>query len=189
MQKMNPGYSFSKAMLEMNQDVSLGLVVNAKGGTGIEQWEKGTHFYEEALRRIREAQKTGTLKGILWHQGENNSSNPDGYLEKLTALITDLRKDLGEPNLPFVAGKVFYHPEKKPGTILINEQIAELPDTVPFTGCAESEDLTTLDNTHFDSEGMKLLGQRYALEMMKIQIRMMSEQMPAEEKPKGVPSD
>lgn len=78
MQKMNPGYSFSKAMLEKDEEISLGLVVNARGGTKIEEWAKGTQYYSEALRRAKAAQKTGTLKGILWHQGESNSEKPDG---------------------------------------------------------------------------------------------------------------
>lgn len=178
-QKMSPGYGFSQAISTMNKGITIGLVVNAKGGTRIEQWGKSTPFYKEALRRTQEAQKTGTLKGILWHQGESDSGNPDGYLTKLTDLIMNLRKDFDMPDLPFVAGKVYYHPDKKPHTKQINDQIAQLPDTVRFTGYVESEDLTTLDNTHFDSEGMKLLGQRYAMEMMKIQAMVIAEQKPA----------
>ncbi|MFK7849876.1 MAG: sialate O-acetylesterase [Akkermansiaceae bacterium] len=161
MQKMNPGYSFSKKMLEVNPDISLGLVVNAKGGTKIEQWEKGTKFYKEAIRRAKAAQETGTLKGILWHQGESNNGNPDGYLEKLTKLVEDLRDDLGAPNLPFVAGQI-----KGEGSI--NQQIAQLPEKLEATGFASSEDLNTYDRWHFDAESAKLLGERYAEQMTKL---------------------
>lgn len=168
-QQMGPGYTFAKTLLGEDQDITVGLVVNAQGGTRIEQWQKGTHFYSEAVRRTKKAQQTGTLKGILWHQGESNSGNPATYLEDLTKLIRDLRNEFGDPSLPFVAGQVFYHPEKKPQTKQINDQIMKLPDLVPFTGSVSSENLTTFDNTHFDAQSIKLLGQRYAEEMLKIQ--------------------
>lgn len=168
-QKLGPGYEFAKTILEKDGTLSLGLVVNAKGGTSIKEWAKGSAFYNEALRRSQKARETGELKGILWHQGESDSGD-DTYLEKLTALIADLRHDLGEPNLPFVAGQVFYHPETKANTKRINEQLAKLPGAVPFTGCVMSEGLTTIDNTHFDAESVRLLGRRYAEEMLRIRL-------------------
>jgi len=169
MQRMNPGYTFSQTMLKNRKGVSLGLVVNAKGGTKIGQWKKGSEFYQDAIERTRAAQKMGTLKGILWHQGEGNSGMPDTYLKHLSQLIEDLREDLDAPNLPFIAGQVFYDAEHKPNTKRINEEIAKLPDAVPFTGCVMSDGLSTSDHTHFDNEGMKLLGQRYAEEMLKLE--------------------
>jgi hypothetical protein len=165
MQKMNPGYGFSKAMLAKNKDVSLGLVVNAKGGTRIEQWAKGSKFYQEALRRAKAAQKKGTLKGILWHQGESNQGNPDGYLAKQKALVENLRSDLGIRNLPFIAGQVNNVKE-------INDQIAQLPKAVPNTSFVSSEGLKTMDRWHFDAASMKLMGERYAEEMLKVQAKL-----------------
>lgn len=161
MQKMNPGYMFAKTMLKSEKGISLGLVVNAKGGTKIEQWAKGTRFYKEAVKRATEAQKTGTLKGILWHQGESNAGNPDGYLDKLKALVENLRKDLKTPNLPVVAGQIN---KVKP----INDQIAKLPATVPNTGFVPFEGLSCGDRWHFDSKSMRLLGTRYAEQMLKL---------------------
>lgn len=170
-QKLNPGYTFAKTMLEQDTSISIGLVVNAKGGTKIKQWGKGTHFYQEAVRRTKAAQKSGILKGILWHQGESDYRDPANYLEDLKALVISMRKDLGKPNLPFVAGQVFYHPEIMPDTEHLNERIAGLPGAVPFTGCASSEGVTTRDGAHFDAKGAKLLGRKYAEEMQKIQAK------------------
>ncbi len=169
MQKMNPGYGFAKAMLTRQKEETIGLVVNARGGTRIELWEKGTEYYEEAVRRTKIAQKTGVLKGILWHQGESNSRKPEAYPEKLKALIADLRKDLGTPDLPVVVGQVFYDEEDKPHTKRINELLAQLPDEVPFTGCVSSDGLKTYDNSHFDTASMKELGRRYAQIMLELQ--------------------
>lgn len=161
-QKMNPGYTFAKVMTEKQKEISIGLIVNAKGGTRIEEWKKGGKFYNEAIRRTKEAQKSGTLKGILWHQGESNNGQPEGYLEKLTTLIADVRKDLGIAELPFVAGQINNGPA-------INDQIAKIPATVPSTGYASAEGLKAMDRWHFDAPSMKLLGERYAEEMLKLQ--------------------
>lgn len=169
MQNMNPGYTFSREMLEKTDGISIGMVVNARGGTSIEQWKKGSHYYDEAVTRANVARKVGLLKGVLWHQGEANSRQPEGYLNKLKKLILNLRRDLGEPDLPFVAGQLFYDREKKPHTKQINEEIARLPTTVPYTGYTRSDGLTTFDNTHFDARGMKLLGKRYAEEILRLQ--------------------
>jgi hypothetical protein len=175
-QKLGPGYVFSKTMLKKNQGNSIGLIVNARGGSSINDWKKGSHFYREALRRTQEAQKTGTLRGVLWHQGESDSERHAAYLGLLKRLINDLRKDLNIADLPFIAGQVHYDPEKKPNTKEINEQISKLPTELPFTGFVSSENLTTLDNTHFDARSVKILGDRYADKMLEVQAQLKSGQ-------------
>ncbi len=168
LQKMGPGYTFAKTMLTEQAGITLGLVVNARGGTRIEQWTRGTEFYNEAIRRVKIAQAEGTLKGILWHQGESNSKYYDRYLSQLKSLVEDLRNDLEMPDLPFVAGQVFYNADTKPNTRKINEQIAKLPDTLRLTGYVSSDGLTAMDGAHFDSKSIKLLGERYARQMLKL---------------------
>ncbi len=163
MQKMNPGYGFSIAMREARPHQTLGLIVNAKGGTKIEQWAKGTEFYAEAIRRTQIALKDGTLKGILWHQGEANSNDPD-YINKITQLIADLRADLNAPEVPFIAGQI-----NTSGDYLFNSLILELPDQVPHTAVVSNQGLTAMDRWHFDHDSMILLGERYAEKMLELQ--------------------
>ncbi|MFH5803937.1 sialate O-acetylesterase [Alienimonas sp. DA493] len=162
MQKMNPGDAFARTMLARTPDATLGLVVNARGGTRIEQWEKGTEYYSEAVRRARAAQETGVLKGVLWHQGEGNSGAPEGYAEKLKTLVENLRADLNAPDLPFVAGQIV-------GEEAINAEIARLPELVPHAAYAGSEGLTAFDRWHFDAPSMKTLGTRYAEATLRLQ--------------------
>ena len=156
MQKMNPGYTFAQHMLKAEKDISLGLIVNAKGGTSIKLWAKGTKFYNEVLRRAAIAQKTGIIKGILWHQGEADRTDTQ-YLDKLKNLIVNLRSDLSIPGLPFVAGQIN-------NVKLINVQIAKLPDTLPFTGFASSAGLEVEETYrwHFDAKSIYILGERFA---------------------------
>ena len=161
MQKMNPGYSFCKTILKRQPGIAIGLVVNAKGGSRIEEWGPETRFYKEALRRCRAASRTGVLKGILWHQGEGNAGQPEQYLPQLIQLVKNFRRDLKSPSLPFVAGQIR-------GKEKINDVIAKLPQNLPATAVASSQGLTTFDQWHFDSRSMQLLGERYAEEMLKL---------------------
>ena len=67
MQQIGPGFSFSKKIAEKTGRKIL-LVVNAKGGTKIEEWAVGTTFYNDALSRTKQAMSLGgQLKAILWH--------------------------------------------------------------------------------------------------------------------------
>jgi|SaaInlStandDraft_1057018.scaffolds.fasta_scaffold15330_3 hypothetical protein len=160
MQKLNPGYSFSKTMLKKMKGSSIGLVVNAKGGSNINDWVPGSKFFQEAIKRTKAAMKSGSLKGILWHQGESNAKD-EKYLDKLSALVKNLRRDLGEPSLPFIAGQVNNVP-------LVNEQIAKLPSVIQHTSFVKSDGLQAMDRWHFDAKSMKMLGERYAKEMLRL---------------------
>ncbi len=167
MQRLGPGYSFARAMLEQDAAMRIGLVVNARGGSSIRAWAKGAKAYDDAVLRTRKAMASGVLKGILWHQGESDSSDAQ-YLDKLADLIANLREDLDAPNVPFVAGQVLYDPETRAHTKQINEILAQLPHAVPFTGCVMSDGLTSFDNLHFDTSSALLLGERYAEEMLRV---------------------
>lgn len=163
MQRLNPGYTFALAMLEHDKDTSIGLVVNARGGTKIEQWKRGTRYYQEALRKLRVARESGTLRGILWHQGEGDANN-ENYVEELATLIGHLREDLDAPELPFVAGQI----NTKEGAAF-NERLDALPERVPFARVAKADGLEVMDRWHFDTQSMKELGRRYAKAMLAIQ--------------------
>ncbi|MDU0352838.1 sialate O-acetylesterase [Paraglaciecola aquimarina] len=165
MQKLGIGYAFAKTMqaqlATQQPSAKIGLVVNAKGGSSIVEWQPSEFFYQEVLRRAKQAQQTGTLKGILWHQGESDFEDAD-YLPKLVALVNNLRADLQHPTLPFVAGQIHDTP-------LINHQIAALPSHLACTGYVSSAELTAMDRWHFDNDSMLKLGAGYAETMLKIQ--------------------
>ena len=165
MQKLGPGYSFVRKMLEQDKDLNIGLIVNARGGTGIDEWLGKSKLYWGARGRTKAAMRHGTLKGVLWHQGESDSRNPDGYLEKLQILIGNLRADFNDTNLPFIAGQIADGPA-------INEQIAKLPETTHAAAFASSDGLTTSDRVHFDTKSQLLLGERYAEQMIRVQAKL-----------------
>ena len=145
MQKMNPGYSFSKAMLKEDAKMTTDLVVNGKGGSSIKQWTRDAKFYQEALHRMKAAMEKGELKGVLWHQDETDHKDPK-YLEKLRERVKNLCKDL---KLPFFAGQANNAKE-------VNDQIAKLSSKFPHTGVVKSEGLMAMDRWHFDAQSMKI---------------------------------
>ncbi len=173
------GSTFGRVMAEANPEVTIGLIPCAVGGTPLSRWQKGGDLYEQALVRAKAAMKDGTLKGILWHQGEADSGNEataKNYAERLAQAVKDWRADLNAPEVPFVAGKLglFLAKADKDGKPsywpLVNEQIASLPKLVPHCAVVESEGLKHKgDVVHFDTESLREFGKRYAEKMKGLQ--------------------
>lgn len=165
MQKLGTGYHFAKKMVGFNKKSSIGLIVNAKGGSNISSWEPGSHFYNEAVNRTKDAMKYGTLKGILWHQGESDVSEVDTYTSKIVTLIEAFRTKFNLPDLPVVVGQLS---EDKPQRIHFNQMIIQLPSYIENVGVVTTENTTTSDSTHFNRESQHLMGERYAWEIQKL---------------------
>jgi len=172
----SPVSVFAQNMKAQNPQASIGIISNAVGGTTVNQWQKGnsSSYYFETVRRTKEAMKYGTLKGILWHQGEGNAweHGVDGYMNSLKTLVADLKTDLGIEDLPFIVGGISTDMDVQNGTTYY-EQINSILETVqkeiPYTAFVSSQGLHTLgDNLHFDTASQKELGQRYAESMLEI---------------------
>lgn len=165
LQGVGPAYSFAKAMTDKTGR-PLGLVVNARGGSSINSWMKGAkdNYYDEALSRIRQAMKFGTLKAIIWHQGESDSNDPTTYMLKLQELIANLRKDLNDTKLPFIVGELAEW--RMSGTSeAFNKMLRTVPKHIPYSYCVSSKELVPLINEsdpHFSADSQIILGRRYA---------------------------
>ena len=174
--RFGPGLSFAEAYLADNPGVVVGLVPMAWGGRSIEQLGKGSGIYSDAIRHAKAGMQAGTLKGVLWHQGESDTveqTRTDAYEKRLHRLIEDVRKDLGSPQLPFIVGNLaeFYGtgkdhkaPDRVARITKIKEILRSLPKKVPHTGFVESTDCTPAARAkvHFDRKSCVLLGKRYA---------------------------
>lgn len=166
MQRLGPSWSFAKKMSNEFPEKRFGLVVNAKGGSTIEEWEKGSYFYNECVIRALKAQKSGNIKAILWHQGEGNQKNPGEYAGKFDSLVYNLRKDLGLPDLPVVVGEIG---KWRDSAREINAVLRSLPLQVSNVGVALADDLEHKgDNSHFDTASQLQLGERYASKVIEL---------------------
>lgn len=177
---VGPGYTFAKLLAAKQPGITVGVVPCAFGGTTLEEWDPAAkkafyppdNLYNNAIRRAKIAMKSGTLAGILWHQGEGNANKDAGtYAAGLAKLVAQFRKDLDAPDVPFVAGEIgtFIY-ERNPFAKTINEQIDTLPALVTNSAFASSEGLKDKgDRLHFDNASQKELGRRYFDAFFKLQ--------------------
>lgn len=173
------GTSFAASMADAApESVVIGLIPCAVGGTPLSRWEKDGDLFKQALARLTVALQHGTLKGILWHQGESDStpSMAPTYGKRLASMVTDLRAQIGSPSVPFVAGHlgVFLADTNPNGTPNLWRKINEETDTlsahVASTAVVSSEGLGHKgDRVHFDTPALRELGTRYAEAMKRLQ--------------------
>jgi hypothetical protein len=183
--------SFARKMADAAPDRTIALVPCAVGGTPLKRWCPGGDLYKNAVKRARAALKDGELKGILWHQGcfdSNYITNAQTYAARLVPMVARLRKDLGAPDAPFVAGELprflsryvgkHGHHEHWP---LVNAQLAEAVKKIPNAALVSSEGLDDCrsDLIHFETPSLRRFGERYADAFLNSQFSTLNSQFKA----------
>ncbi len=182
---VGPGLAFGRQMAGQDSSaaggpVFIGLVPTAVGGSPIDAWQPGAYYeqtkshpYDDAIKRVQLAQQSGTLHGILWHQGESDS-NPEGvatYQQKLVELIGRVRQVFKSPDAPMAVGTLGdFFVTKTPAAAQINSVLRDLPKQVSRVACVDASGLTDKgDQTHFDAASARELGRRYAKAMQTLE--------------------
>ena len=92
------------------------------------------------------------IKGVLWYQGESNTANPADYLALMTSLIADWRKQLRQPNLPFLyvqlANFMAVKSEPSESSWAAVRDIQRRTLAVPHTGMAVITDVGEWNDIH-----------------------------------------
>jgi sialate O-acetylesterase len=99
-------------------NVPIGLVDSSFGGTTCEGWIPQAALTNFAAKDLHDSMfgiKPANLyngmiaplgqtrfKGVIWYQGESNSAHPETYPVLLAAMISEWRKQFGQPALPFL---------------------------------------------------------------------------------------
>jgi hypothetical protein len=170
------GLPFAIEYRKQHPGAVVGLIPVAIGGSAIDRMNKGSAVYADALKKARWAMERGTIKGVLWHQGESDTTKAEdaaAYDGKLRQLIADVRGDLGNAELPFIIGNLaeFYGtgpdhnaPDRVRRIEQVREALRSVAKDVPCAGFVESTGLSSIDKhmVHFDRQSYILLGQRYA---------------------------
>ena len=180
---VGPGRAFGVAIAESDPSIQIGLIPAAVGGSPVTAWapgvlypETGAYPWDDALRRTRAAMPAGTVKAILWHQGESDA-NPDSaplYEERLRSLIARFRAEFGNPSLPFLIGQLGRFPgrpwnESFEHVDAVHRRLAAEVANVAFVS---SEGLADNgDNLHFNADGARELGRRYSAAYLKLTQR------------------
>ncbi len=153
MQRIGPSAGFGPAVQAHFKEKSVGLIVNARGGSSVKQWQPGMPLMVTSLQRWKEA-GSPKLSAVIWHQGESDAEDPD-YLKKLAVVVSELRAKTGQRDLLFIAGEVF-------GDRPVNEKIRSISEYIPNTAYVSAKGLTVFDGVHFDRKSILELGRRYA---------------------------
>ena len=172
------GLPFAREYKKHHPGVTVGLVPCASGGKRIDLLRKGSNLYRAAMGKTQLALEMGTIKGVLWHQGESDTvthERADSYENKLHQLIVDVRAELRSPDLPFIVGdlgQLYGIGEKREPDLdkvarvkKVRAALRGVPEKVKNTALVETTGLTYSDApkcTHFDKNSYITLGQRYA---------------------------
>ncbi|GHB91160.1 sialate O-acetylesterase [Cerasicoccus arenae] len=171
---VGPGKTFGIEMADDNENVVIGLIPTACGGSSITKWVPGAHHgqtesqpYDDAIVRTKRAMEDGVLKGVLWHQGEADvqGERAENYKACLIVLVDRFRTEFDDPNLPIIIGQLGQFPQKpwKSGTHKVDDAQQEFASETENAGFVSSDGLTCKsDNTHFNAESQREFGRRYA---------------------------
>jgi hypothetical protein len=165
------GLSFARYLADnLPGDVNILMIPAAVGGSSVSQWlGDSLHRNVKLLSNFREMIKTGkkygTIKGILWHQGESDANETDIplYKERLAELISIFRKYAGKKHLPVLIGELGYFSENNRNWQRINTIINEYSSGDKNTLTVKTGDLGHKgDKVHFNSAGQREMGRRFA---------------------------
>lgn len=168
------GKTFGMVLADRDPGITIGLIPCAAGGSPISSWEPGgyhgqtkSHPYDDAIKRTKTAMQRGTLKAILWHQGESDSRPEKArvYEEKLHELIERFRTEFETPDLPFILGQLGRFPDRPwdDAREQVNSIHESTPKKVKKTAFVASTGLKHKgDKVHFDAKSMREFGKRYA---------------------------
>lgn len=188
---LTPADYFGRTLVQsLPDDIKVGIVHVAVGGCRIELYDKDQYQayadtvpdwmknmireydgnpYGRLVEMARLAQKDGVIKGILLHQGESNTGDPE-WPAKVKKVYESLLADLGlnAEDVPLLAGEVV-PADQKGACASMNTIIDTLPLTIPTAhvipsrGCPAAQ-----DNLHFTAQGYRMLGTRYARKMLEL---------------------
>jgi len=188
---LTPVDYFGRTMVaNLPKNVKVGIIMVAVGGCKIELFDKDNYPayvataptwmagmikeydgnpYGRLVELAKKAQKDGVIKGILLHQGESNP-NDSLWTKKVKGVYDNLMKDLNlnPKNVPLLAGETV-NADQGGVCAGFNTIMATLPKTLPNSyvissaGCPDGR-----DNLHFNAEGYRMFGKRYAEQMLSI---------------------
>ena len=181
---LTPADWFGRTLVaSLPENIKIGVIHVAIGGIDIKgflpdsipsyikrapQWMKGmlqaydNNPYQRLVTLAKKAQKDGVIKGILMHQGETNTGDPQWarmVKEVYDNLCGDLQLKPEEVNL--YAGNIV-QANGQGVCIGCKKQIDELPQTLHTSQVISSDGCTNgPDRLHFDAAGYRELGCRY----------------------------
>jgi hypothetical protein len=121
-----------------------------------------TNYIEQILSEYKTDEYE--LCGMLWVQGETDAGNKiaaSAYGRNLNQFIGQIRQDLKKENLPFILFQVG-HGKVVEGMIDVSKSLTNVTLIPQSLEPMSADFYSKLENGHYNYEGMKKLGERFA---------------------------
>lgn len=181
---VNPDRSFSGVCLAerfaelyaQKHGVDVGLIPCADGGTPLDYWQPGSLLFDHAVGQAKLAERSSTIAGVLWHQGEADC-RPElcqTYQQRFEAMRQEFRKQLDLYDVPFLIGGLgdFLSERRKDDPVLryshldFNRVLEKIAREDEMTGFVSAEGLgSNPDHLHFSAASLYEFGERYFRQM------------------------
>jgi hypothetical protein len=151
-----------------------GLKMVQYGSDLSKNMSKGTRAYQSLIERIRlalghPATRLGGIVSIIGYGDLDRKPSEKQFAEEYLTLIGSIRKDLAQPDLPFVVSQIEPLPDREriyPGWQPIHNAIASLPGLSKQIAVAPANDLFR-DAIHYTGPGYRRWGNEAAAEVLK----------------------
>ena len=188
---LTPVDYFGRTLLEyLPEDHKVGIVHVAIGGISIDgflpdrideyaktapEWmvpmlaAYDGHPYDRLVAMGKIAKKKGVISGILMHQGETNTGDPE-WPKNVKTVYENLLRDLklNAEDVPLLVGEVV-SADRGGQCAAHNAVIDTIARVIPTAHVIPADGLTqNFDFLHFNANGYREFGRRYAAEMLKI---------------------
>ncbi len=173
--RFSPALTFATELHRIEPDRIIGLIPCAKGETSIMEWQQNYSdqtLYGSCLKRIRAAQLAGQVDGIIFFQGEADTIIEseahilplavDTYAKMFETFATDMRVDIGNPNLPIVFAQIGTNKnaDKYFNWTTIQQQQANV--RLSCSAMITTDDLELRDEVHYTTDSYRFIGERFA---------------------------
>lgn len=190
---MNPKAGFEPEAKKLFPDAEVVYMKVSQGGRPIRMWVKefpeiakkhnltvpgkatGTQFYEPILKQYRgllDKHPKPASVTFCWMQGERDAKEKlsAAYADALTQLIGNLRRDLKQPDMNFVIGRLSdFGPDSNTEWQNVRKAQVDLATKDKRGSWVDCDDLNDKEkdgkkrnDLHYTKEGYELLGRRFA---------------------------
>jgi len=165
---VGPGLAFACELIKRDSSLVVGLVPCAVGGTPISWWQKGhpvRTLYKKMMRRAEAVKGYGDFAGLLFYQGERDAAQdstgrPNEWADLFATFVSDVRSDLGQPDLPIVFAQIGAVDEAGPDAAIVRAQQEQV--ALPDVAMIRTLDLPLADDWHFPTNVYAEVGRRFA---------------------------
>lgn len=115
------------------------------------------------------------IRGMIWMQGETdawfkNPARAKAYKKNLTAFVRSVRKNIKQPELPFVIGRITKNWRH---SAIVRPAQEKVNKKVPYTAMVNTDDLPLKsDGAHYNAVGQQKLGKRMGSSIVKLEKKV-----------------